>query len=509
MTDKGQRSYIAIDLKSFYASVECKERELDPMTTNLVVADKSRTEKTICLAVSPSLKSYGIPGRARLFEVVQKVKEVNKRRICMAPGKKFAGASVDNEEIKLHPELELDYITAVPRMALYMKCSTEIYNIYLKYVAPEDIHVYSIDEVFMDVTDYLNAYRMTARELAGKIIREIQQETSIAATAGIGTNLYLCKVAMDIVAKHIEPDQNGVRIAELTEISYRKLLWAHQPITDFWRVGPGYAKKLAENGMYTMGDVARCSIGKETDYYNEDLLYKLFGVNAELLIDHAWGYEPCTIAQIKAYRPQANSSGSGQVLQCPYPADKARIVVQEMTDQLVLDLVEHGFVTDQIVLTVGYDIENLTDPVRAKRYHGEVTTDRYGRKIPKHAHGTANLQNHTSSAITVVEKTLELYDRIINPDLLIRRIYVTACHVRTEQEAQKEQTYEQMSLFDFAEETEEQKAQKQALQKEKQMQKAMLSIKQRYGKNAILKGTNFKEGATMRQRNGQIGGHRA
>ena len=509
MADKGRRSYIAIDLKSFYASVECKERELDPMTTNLVVADKSRTEKTICLAVSPSLKSYGIPGRARLFEVVQKVKEVNKRRICMAPGKKFAGTSVDNEEIKLHPELELDYITAVPRMALYMKCSTEIYNIYLKYVAPEDIHVYSIDEVFMDVTDYLNTYRMTARELAGKIIREIQQETSIAATAGIGTNLYLCKVAMDIVAKHIEPDQNGVRIAELTEISYRKLLWAHQPITDFWRVGPGYAKKLAENGMYTMGDVARCSIGKETDYYNEDLLYKLFGVNAELLIDHAWGYEPCTIAQIKAYRPQANSSGSGQVLQCPYPADKARIVVQEMTDQLVLDLVEHGFVTDQIVLTVGYDIENLTDPVRAKRYHGEVTTDRYGRKIPKHAHGTANLQNHTSSAITVVEKTLELYDRIINPDLLIRRIYVTACHVRTEQEAQKEQTYEQMSLFDFAEETEEQKAQKQALQKEKQMQKAMLSIKQRYGKNAILKGTNYTEGATARVRNRSIGGHKA
>ena len=304
MADKGQRSYIAIDLKSFYASVECKERELDPMTTNLVVADKSRTEKTICLAVSPSLKSYGIPGRARLFEVVQKVKEVNKRRICMAPEKKFAGASVDNEEIKLHPELELDYITAVPRMALYMKCSTEIYNIYLKYVAPEDIHVYSIDEVFMDVTDYLNTYRMTARELAGKIIREIQQETSIAATAGIGTNLYLCKVAMDIVAKHIEPDQNGVRIAELTEISYRKLLWAHQPITDFWRVGPGYAKKLAEVGLFTMGDVARCSLGKPGEYYNEDLLYRLFGVNAELLIDHAWGWEPCTIADVKAYKPR-------------------------------------------------------------------------------------------------------------------------------------------------------------------------------------------------------------
>ncbi len=481
--------YIAIDLKSFYASVECVERGLDPLTTNLVVADESRTEKTICLAVSPSLKKYGIPGRARLFEVVQKVKQVNRSR--------------------KNGEPELSYIAAPPRMALYVEYSTRIYDIYLKYVAPEDIHVYSIDEVFMDVTHYLKTYGMTAYQLAQTIILDVQDHIGITATAGIGTNLYLCKIAMDIVAKHIDADENGVRIAQLDEKSYRKLLWDYRPITDFWRVGPGYAKKLAENGMYTMGDVARCSIGKETDYYSEDLLYKLFGVNAELLIDHAWGYEPCTIAQIKAYRPQANSSGSGQVLQCPYPADKARIVVQEMTDQLVLDLVEHGLVTDQIVLTVGYDIENLTDPVRAKRYHGEVTTDRYGRKIPKHAHGTANLQNHTSSAITVVEKTLELYDRIINPDLLIRRIYVTACHVRTEQEAQKEQTYEQMSLFDFAEETEEQKAQKQALQKEKQMQKAMLSIKQRYGKNAILKGTNFKEGATMRQRNGQIGGHRA
>ena len=500
--------YAAIDLKSFYASVECVERGLDPLTTNLVVADKSRTEKTICLAVSPSLKKYGIPGRPRLFEVIQKVKRINKERQESAPGHKFIGQSFHSDKLS-DPSVALAYITAPPRMSLYMKYSTQIYQIYLRYFAPEDIHVYSIDEVFMDVTHYLKTYQMTAKQLASKIIMEIYRDTGITATGGIGTNLYLCKIAMDIVAKHIDADENGVRIAQLDEKSYRKLLWDYRPITDFWRVGPGYAKKLAENGMYTMGDVARCSIGKETDYYNEDLLYKLFGVNAELLIDHAWGYEPCTIAQIKAYRPQANSSGSGQVLQCPYPADKARIVVQEMTDQLVLDLVEHGFVTDQIVLTVGYDIENLTDPVRAKRYHGEVTMDRYGRKIPKHAHGTANLQNHTSSAITVVEKTLELYDRIINPDLLIRRIYVTACHVRTEQEAQKEQTYEQMSLFDFAEETEEQKAQKQALQKEKQMQKAMLSIKQRYGKNAILKGTNFKEGATMRQRNGQIGGHRA
>lgn len=500
--------YAAIDLKSFYASVECVERGLDPLTTNLVVADKSRTEKTICLAVSPSLKKYGIPGRPRLFEVIQKVKRINKERQESAPGHKFIGQSFHSDKLS-DPSVALAYITAPPRMSLYMKYSTQIYQIYLRYFAPEDIHVYSIDEVFMDVTHYLKTYGMTAYQLAQTIILDVQDHIGITATAGIGTNLYLCKIAMDIVAKHIDADENGVRIAQLDEKSYRKLLWDYRPITDFWRVGPGYAKKLAENGMYTMGDVARCSIGKETDYYNEDLLYKLFGVNAELLIDHAWGYEPCTIAQIKAYRPQANSSGSGQVLQCPYPADKARIVVQEMTDQLVLDLVEHGLVTDQIVLTVGYDIENLTDPVRAKRYHGEVTTDRYGRKIPKHAHGTANLQNHTSSAITVVEKTLELYDRIINPDLLIRRIYVTACHVRTEQEAQKEQTYEQMSLFDFAEETEEQKAQKQALQKEKQMQKAMLSIKQRYGKNAILKGTNFKEGATMRQRNGQIGGHRA
>ena len=504
-----ERTYVAIDLKSFYASVECKERNRDPLTTNLVVADKSRTEKTICLAVSPALKCYGIPGRARLFEVVQKVKEANSARRWKAPNRTFSGSSDDSTELNSNPALEIDYIVAPPRMALYLEYSTRIYSIYLKYIAPEDMHVYSIDEVFMDVTHYLKTYGMTAYQLAQTIILDVQDHIGITATAGIGTNLYLCKIAMDIVAKHIDADENGVRIAQLDEKSYRKLLWDYRPITDFWRVGPGYAKKLAENGMYTMGDVARCSIGKETDYYNEDLLYKLFGVNAELLIDHAWGYEPCTIAQIKAYRPQANSSGSGQVLQCPYPADKARIVVQEMTDQLVLDLVEHGFVTDQIVLTVGYDIENLTDPVRAKRYHGEVTTDRYGRKIPKHAHGTANLQNHTSSAITVVEKTLELYDRIINPDLLIRRIYVTACHVRTEQEAQKEQTYEQMSLFDFAEETEEQKAQKQALQKEKQMQKAMLSIKQRYGKNAILKGTNFKEGATMRQRNGQIGGHRA
>jgi len=495
MADKGQRSYIAIDLKSFYASVECKERELDPMTTNLVVADKSRTEKTICLAVSPSLKSYGIPGRARLFEVVQKVKEVNKRRICMAPGKKFAGTSVDNEEIKLHPELELDYITAVPRMALYMKCSTEIYNIYLKYVAPEDIHVYSIDEVFMDVTDYLNTYRMTARELAGKIIREIQQETSIAATAGIGTNLYLCKVAMDIVAKHIEPDQNGVRIAELTEISYRKLLWAHQPITDFWRVGPGYAKKLAEVGLFTMGDVARCSLGKPGEYYNEDLLYRLFGVNAELLIDHAWGYEPCTIADIKVYKPEAKSIGSGQVLSSAYSLEKAKIVVLEMVEQIAFDLFEQKLVSKQFVLTIGYDRDNL----QGQEYSGEVATDRYGRKIPKQAHGTINLDIPTSSLKEITTAVSSLYDRIIDKELLIRRLTLSATKVMPKEG----QVYQQLDLFTDYE------ALKKEQEKERRLQKSILDIKKKYGKNAVLRGLSYEEGATTRTRNGQIGGHKA
>ena len=495
MADKGRRSYIAIDLKSFYASVECKERELDPMTTNLVVADKSRTEKTICLAVSPSLKSYGIPGRARLFEVMQKVKEVNKRRICMATGKKFAGTSVDNEEIKLHPELELDYITAVPRMALYMKCSTEIYNIYLKYVAPEDIHVYSIDEVFMDVTDYLNTYRMTARELAGKIIREIQQETSIAATAGIGTNLYLCKVAMDIVAKHIEPDQNGVRIAELTEISYRKLLWAHQPITDFWRVGPGYAKKLAEVGLFTMGDVARCSLGKPGEYYNEDLLYRLFGVNAELLIDHAWGYEPCTIADIKVYKPEAKSIGSGQVLSSAYSLEKAKIVVLEMAEQIAFDLFEQKLVSKQFVLTIGYDRDNL----QGQEYSGEVATDRYGRKIPKHAHGTINLDIPTSSLKEITTAVSSLYDRIIDKELLIRRLTLTATKVMPKEG----QVYQQLDLFTDYE------ALKKEQEKERRLQKSILDIKKKYGKNAVLRGLSYEEGATTRTRNGQIGGHKA
>lgn len=518
MTEKKQRIYVAIDLKSFYASVECKEMGYDPMTTNLVVADRGRTEKTICLAVSPSLKSYGIPGRARLFEVVQKVKEVNRRRVCMAPERKFTGSSFDNEELKNHPELELDYITAVPRMALYMAYSTRIYNIYLKYIAPEDIHVYSIDEVFLDVTDYLQTYRMTARQLTEKMIREILNTLNITATAGIGTNLYLCKIAMDIVAKHIEPDQNGVRIAELTEQSYRKLLWSHRPITDFWRVGRGYAKKLEEVGLFTMGDVARCSLGKPGEYYNEDLLYRLFGVNAQLLIDHAWGWEPCTIADIKAYKPENNSMGAGQVLHCPYNFAQTKIVVKEMIDQLALDLVDKCLVTDQIVLTIGYDIKNLEHTGR--KDIGEITTDHYGRKIPKHAHGTANLKKYTSSSILLTEAVVNLYNEIVNPNFLIRRITMAANHVISEKDVQEEQQYEQMDLFaDFGiaqkEKDEEEnqknreKLEQKKLEREKKMQKAMLDIKKRYGKNAILKGMNLQEDGTAMERNRQIGGHKA
>lgn len=390
-----ERTYIAIDLKSFYASVECIERKLNPMTTNLVVADRSRTEKTICLAVSPSLKSFGIPGRPRLFEVVQKINEVNAGRKWRAPGGSFTGTSYDFEELRNNPKLAVDFIVALPRMAHYIEYSTQIYNIYLKYVAPEDIHIYSIDEVFMDVTDYLKSYRMTARELAMTIILDVLDEVGITATAGIGTNMYLCKVAMDIVAKHIEPDEKGVRIAELDEMSYRRLLWNHRPLTDFWRVGRGYAKKLEKAGLFTMGDIARCSIGKPEDYYNEDLLYKMFGVNAELLIDHAWGYEPCTMKEVKAYKPSTNSVCSGQVLQCPYDFHKARMVIREMVDMMVLDLVDKRLVTDQIVLTVGYDIENFKDADRRRKYTGEITTDHYGRKIPKHAHGTKNLKEKT------------------------------------------------------------------------------------------------------------------
>ncbi len=505
-----KKTYIAIDLKSFYASVECRERGLDPMTTNLVVADESRTQKTICLAVTPSLKSYGIPGRPRLFEVVQKVKEANYRRMQNAPQRRFTGKSDNYTELQDHPELEIDYIVAPPRMAHYMEYSTKIYNIYLKYVAPEDIHNYSIDEVFMDVTNYLAIYDMSPRALTMMMIQDVLQTTGITATAGIGTNMYLCKIAMDIVAKRIEADKDGVRIAELDEMSYRRLLWGHRPLTDFWRIGKGYCKKLEANGLYTMGDVARCSLGKRGEFYNEDLLYKLFGINAELLIDHAWGYEPCTIAEVKAYKPETHSVNSGQVLQFPYESEKAKIVVREMTEFLVLDLVDKGLVTDQIVLTVGYDIENLSDPVRRQNYKGEVVTDGYGRKIPKHAHGTINLKQHTSSTKTVTNAAMELYDRIIDENLLIRRLTVVANRVIYEGEVKREEGFEQMDLFTDYEEVERKKEVEEAEQnREKSLQKAMLSIKKKYGKNAILKGASLQEGATAKDRNSQIGGHKA
>lgn len=504
------RVYIAIDLKSFYASVECRERRLDPLTTNLVVADESRTEKTICLSVSPAMKAYGVPGRPRLFEVVQKVREANARRRIAAPGRALTGSSWDSNELNRFPERSISYITAPPRMALYMEYSTRIYNIYLKYIAPEDIHVYSIDEVFMDVTAYLGTYRLTARGLAAKMMQDVLQATGITATAGIGSNLYLCKVAMDIVAKHIEPDQNGARIAELDEMTYRRLLWNHRPLTDFWRVGKGYARKLEEHGIFTMGDVARCSVGKPNDYHNEELLYRLFGINAELLIDHAWGWEPCAMADIKAYKPAANSIGSGQVLQCPYDSGKAKLIVREMTDLLVLNLVDKGLVTDQLVLTVGYDIENLTDPEIRKRYQGEIVTDRYGRKIPKHAHGTANLDRKTSSTMLILDAVMDLYDRIIDHNLLVRRIYVTACHVTEESAASEQPAFEQLDLFTDYQALEQKKQEEEAkLNREKQLQQAMLGIQKKYGKNAVLKGMNLEEGATARERNRQIGGHKA
>ncbi|MDE5778547.1 MAG: DNA methylase [Lachnospiraceae bacterium] len=507
---QAERTYIAIDLKSFYASVECVERGLDPMTTNLVVADKSRTEKTICLAVSPSLKAYGIPGRARLFEVVGKVKEANAVRMNHAPHHTFTGASCDDNELRESPHLSIDYVTAPPRMALYMEYSARIYNVYLKYVAPEDIHVYSVDEVFMDVTGYLNTYRMTARELTAKIMQDVLQTTGITAAAGIGTNLYLCKIAMDIVAKHIPLDINGMRIAELSEMSYRRLLWSHKPLTDFWRVGRGYAKKLEEHGLYTMGDVARCSLGGPNDYYNEDLLYKLFGINAELLIDHAWGWEPCKMEDIKAYKPSSNSIGSGQVLHCPYDFHKSRLVVREMADLLALDLLDKGFVTDQIVLTVGYDMENLTNPEISRKYKGAVTTDHYGRRIPKHAHGSTNLQYPTSSSRLITESVLELYDRIVNEDLLIRRVNVTANRVVDERSIKKEEHFQQLDLFSDYDEIKRQREKEEGeLEREKRMNQAVLSLKKKYGKNAVIKGMNLEEGATAIQRNGQIGGHKA
>ncbi len=492
-----QKIYTSIDLKSFYASVECRERGLNPLTTNLVVADSSRTEKTVCLAVSPSLKKHGIAGRARLFEVIQRVREVNSERRYKAPGHVFNGKSYDDTELQKHPEYELDYIVATPQMKKYMKYSTDIYNIYLQYFSPEDIYVYSIDEVFIDITHYLKTYNMKATELVTKVINDVYDKTKITATAGIATNLYLCKVAMDIVAKHTKPNEKGVRIACLDEMMYRKKLWEHRPLTDFWRVGKGYAKKLEQNGMFTMGDVALCSVN------DEDKLYKLFGINAELLIDHAWGYEPCTIESIKSYKPNTKSISSGQVLHCPYNYDKTKLIIKEMTELLVLDLVDKHLVTNQIVLTVGYDIDNINN--KDINYTGEITIDRYGRKIPKHAHGTINLEHKTSSTKIITEAVMKLYDRIIDKRLLTRRINITANNVIDEEKAEREDRYEQIDLFNNYKEVE---ANKNKEKKERNLQRSILDIKKKYGKNAILKGMNFEDGATTIERNEEVGGHK-
>ena len=501
-----QKTYICIDLKSFYASVECVERGMDPLRTNLVVADPTRTEKTICLAVTPSLKSFGIPGRARLFEVVERVREVNDRRRKALHGKEFTGSSVDADQLEQNPSLELSYVVAPPRMRRYMEVSGEIFSIYLQYVAPEDIFPYSVDEVFIDVTAYLNTYKMTGHELAIRMIRDVLSRTGITATAGIGTNMYLAKIAMDIVAKHMPADSDGVRIAELDEMSYRRFLWTHTPLTDFWRVGPGTAKKLAKRGLYTMGDVARCSLE------NEDLLYHMFGIQAELLIDHAWGWEPTEMPEVKNYKPKENSLSVGQVLKEPYTAEKARLITHEMTDLLVMDLVDKGLMTDQVVLTVCYDVENLADPALAAKYLGDVKPDYYGRLVPKHAHGTGNLSGYSSSSREIIDAMLQLYDRIVNPSLTVRRIYVVANHVLPRDRVPKKQEEgRQLDLFaDFSpEKKEENRKAEEERAKEEKIQQAILSVRKKYGKNAVLKGMNLEEGATTKERNEQVGGHKA
>lgn len=498
-----ENMYLAIDLKSFYASVECVERHLNPLTTYLVVADQGRSDKTICLAVSPALKACGIPGRPRLFEVLQQIKKINGARKNRLVGKKFIGQSYDAEEIKKNSDLAIDFIVARPRMELYMNYSIEVYNIYLKYISPEDIHVYSIDEVFIDVTKYLPLYRIAAQDLAVKILNEVMQVTGITATAGIGPNLYLCKVAMDIVAKRIPASRYGVRIAELDEMSYRRMLWAHRPLTDFWRVGKGYAQKLEAVGLYTMGDIARCSLGKADDYYNEELLYRMFGVNAELLIDHAWGWEPCRMKDIKAYHPKAHSIGAGQVLQSPYNFEKARLIVKEMVDLLALELVDKGFVTDQVVLRVSYAVENMRHSAIYEKYNGAMKIDHYGRRVPKHARGTAKLLSKTASSMQMMNAVLALYDRIVNRDLLIRRVTLFAGNISNIMNTCVE---EQLDMFtDYTLKNK----QNEALYKEHCIQETMLKIKRKFGKNSILKGMNLEEGATTIERNQQIGGHRA
>ncbi|MSU02114.1 DNA methylase [Tissierella pigra] len=502
--------YLAIDLKSFYASVECIERGLDPLKTNLVVADNSRTEKTICLAVSPSLKSYGIKGRPRLFEVIQKVREVNASRLNRLKTRKFSGKSYDYEELNSQLDLALDYIVAIPRMAYYIDYSAKIYNIYLKYIAAEDIHVYSIDEVFIDLTCYLKTYGLGPKELTEVILKDILYTTGITATAGLGTNLYLAKVAMDILAKKMPLEDNYMQIAYLDEMSYRKLLWSHRPITDFWRVGSGYAKRLEKQGLYTMGDIAKCSLGTESDYLNEDLLYKIFGVNAELLIDHAWGWEPCTIEDIKRYKPASKSLGSGQVLQSPHNFHKARLIVWEMADLLALDLVAKAYKTTQIVLRISYDRESLLDPKIKQGYKGEIIKDAYGRYKPKSVQATKNFPTYTSSSKEIIEGTMELYEEIADKNLLIRKLNISANKLLREDSIEKEEGPSQLDFFtNYDEEKLDQVKKEEFLNKERKVQETILSIKDKYGRNAILKGVNLVEGATTLDRNKQIGGHKA
>ena len=509
MRETEERTYIAIDLKSFYASVECRERGLDPLDANLVVADPTRTEKTICLAVSPALKAYGISGRARLFEAVERIREVNALRRSRAPGRSFSGRSYLDHELKADPALELDYVVAPPRMALYIEYSTRIYQIYLKYAAPEDIHVYSIDEIFLDATDYIRTRGQSAREYAMTIVRDVLAATGITATVGIGTNLYLAKVAMDIVAKHIPADRDGVRIAALDEMRYRRELWDHRPLTDFWRVGRGIAKKLEENGLYTMGDVARCSLGKAGEAHNEELLYRLFGVNAELLIDHAWGWESCRMSDIKAYRPSSHSISTGQVLMSPYDFQKARLIVREMTELMVLELVAKALVTDHVELSINYDRGSVADAAMAREYSGSMERDYYGRSVPKSAHGSARLRRYTSSTKQILEAMLRLYDEIVDPALSVRRVTIAVCNVADERYAGKE-SERQLDLFtDYAAEEKNRAEEDAALQTERKQQRVMLDIKKKYGKNAILKGMNLEKGATTIERNRQIGGHKA
>ena len=505
-----EKIYAAIDLKSFYASVECVDRGLDPLTTNLVVADASRTEKTICLAVSPALKSFGVPGRPRLFEVVSRVKEINNSRIQKIPGKKFSGKSANTDELAHDPTLAVDYLVATPRMNHYMQISGKIYSIYLQYISAEDIHVYSIDEVFIDLTGYVKSLKKSAHDLTMQLIRDVYRETGITATAGIGTNLYLAKIAMDIVAKHSPADENGVRIAELDEMGYRRKLWDHRPITDFWRVGRGYARRLAEKGIYTMGDIAKCSLGGKNNFYSEELLYKLFGVNAELLIDHAWGWEPCTISDIKAYHSDNNSISSGQVLSCPYSYEDAKVIVREMTDDLALSLVEKGLVCDQAVLSIHYDAGNLSDPQQAEKYRGEVKKDHYGRQAPKPAHGSENIGRFTSSSRLLSEAMMKLYEKITDKDLLIRHIYVIFNHVFPKDSVRMPQNASQPDLFtDYeAVNRKEQHLQSQ-LERETRLQQSILELQKRFGKNAVLKGMNLQDNATQKDRNRQIGGHKS